>query len=124
MLKVGNQVLVKTSHLNPDVYSNAPTKKLLPWWAGPYKILERIGSVAYKLDLLATIKAYNVFHVSALKEYLESDNKDQRPERPPPVITNSSNDEFEVKAILNDHVRRNKLQYLVKWKGYPLHKAT
>ena len=77
VLKVGNQVLVKTSHLNPNVYSNAPTKKLLLWWAGPYKILERIGSVAYKLDLPATIKAHNVFHVSTLKKYLESDNKDR-----------------------------------------------
>ena len=124
VLEVGNQVLVKTAHLNPDVYSNAPTKKLLPRWAGPYKILKRIDSVAYKLDLPATIKAHNVFHVSALKEYLEPDDKDRRPERPPPVITNSSDDEFEVEVILDDRIRRNKLQYLVKWKGYPLHEAT
>ena len=71
----------------------------------------------------ATIKAHNVFYVSALKEYLEPDDKDRRPERPP-VITNTSDDEFEVEAILDDRIRRNKLRYLVKWKGYSSHEAT
>ena len=40
------------------------------------------------------------------------------------MITNTSDDEFEVEALLDDRIRRNKLQYLVKWKGYPLHEAT
>nr|GEV99636.1 putative reverse transcriptase domain-containing protein [Tanacetum cinerariifolium] len=43
--------------------------KLSPWFVGPVKVLEKVGSVAYKLELpqeLSTV--HNTFHVSHLKE--------------------------------------------------------
>jgi len=36
---------------------------------------------------------------------------------PPPVVVNDQV-EYEVEKILNSQVQWNKLQYLVKWKGY------
>ena len=45
--------------------------KLAPWYCGPFEILERIGSVAYKLVFPLSIKFHDVFHVSLLKRYVQ-----------------------------------------------------
>ena len=47
--------------------------KLAPRYVGPYKILERCGSVAYRLQLPDILSAvHNVFQVSWLKKVLAS----------------------------------------------------
>nr|GEU31943.1 putative reverse transcriptase domain-containing protein [Tanacetum cinerariifolium] len=43
--------------------------KLNPRYVGPFKVLERIGDVAYKLDLLEELsRVHNTLHVSNLKK--------------------------------------------------------
>ncbi len=41
-----------------------PSRKLDWQRYGPYRIIERIGKVAYRLDLPASIHIHNVFHVN------------------------------------------------------------
>ncbi|KAL1193292.1 hypothetical protein V5N11_016119 [Cardamine amara subsp. amara] len=49
------------------------SSKLSPRYIGPYKILDRIGPVAYKLELPPTMFAFHkVFHVSMLKKCITS----------------------------------------------------
>jgi hypothetical protein len=48
--------------------------KLAPRYCGTFEVLDRVGSLAYRLAPPPTIKAHNVFHVSLLKKYVHDDN--------------------------------------------------
>ena len=48
--------------------------KMAPRYFGPFEVLDRVGSVAYRIELTPTVKAHNVFHVSLLKKYVHDSN--------------------------------------------------
>jgi len=60
---VGEQLLLNTRNVR---WKYLGTPKLMPRWMGPYKVLERIGPVAYLLDLPISEKMHPVFYVSLL----------------------------------------------------------
>lgn len=45
-------------------------EKLKPRYYGPFKVIRRVGKVAYELDLLTGSRVHNVFHVSRLEKAL------------------------------------------------------
>lgn len=44
--------------------------KLAPKYYGSYKMLQRIGSMAYKLELLQSLHVHPMFHVSFLNKVI------------------------------------------------------
>ena len=73
-----------------------------------------------------------MINISNLKEY--HDGVDKFPDRPlvlnrpdPVAVEDSGSPIFEVDKILDHRTIGNKnkrIQYLVSWKGYPIHEAT
>ena len=91
----------------------------------PYKIIWKVGEVAYELELPLESKIHNVFHVSNLKKVVGQQ-----------IVTSSElpplDDEGQLvlisKRILE--LRERKLRkiiikdYLVQWKDLPIEEAT
>nr|GEW07983.1 putative reverse transcriptase domain-containing protein [Tanacetum cinerariifolium] len=68
--QVGYRVMLKVSP-RKGVIRFGKQGKLNPWYIGPFKILKRIGPVAYKIELPKEISnVHNNFHVSNLKKCL------------------------------------------------------
>ncbi|KAJ0492793.1 putative nucleotidyltransferase, Ribonuclease H [Helianthus annuus] len=65
--KVGDHVYVKLHPYGQSTLRSSHFNKLGPKYFGPLMIIERIGAVAYKLDLPDDAQVHPVFHVSLLK---------------------------------------------------------
>nr|GEZ58496.1 reverse transcriptase domain-containing protein [Tanacetum cinerariifolium] len=72
--KVGDKVMLKVSPWK-GVIRFGKRSKLSPRYIGPFEIIERIGPVAYKLELPEKLHGiHNTFHVSNLKKCLADGN--------------------------------------------------
>ncbi|GJV60973.1 ATP-dependent DNA helicase PIF1-like protein [Tanacetum coccineum] len=67
---VGDKVLVKLQLYRQITLARRLSNKLAKRYYGLFEILERVGKVAYRLDLSPTSKIHPVFHVSLLKPFI------------------------------------------------------
>jgi hypothetical protein len=111
------EVLLSTKNLK--VKSTAG-RKLAPRWVGPFRVVERIGPVAYRLDLPTHWRMHDVFHVSLLKSY-----RRDRGDKPGPLPALADGHlEWGVRAVLahedkplGKSGRYFQRFYLVRWEG-------
>ncbi|GKD84641.1 hypothetical protein Tco_1355795 [Tanacetum coccineum] len=71
--QVGDRVMLKVSPWKGVVRFGKPGKLNLRY-VGPFKVLEKVGSVAYKLELPQELsRVHNTFHVSNLNKCYSDD---------------------------------------------------
>ena len=97
-----------------------PTTKLAPRCYGPFLIDKKLSPVTYCLQLPTTIRIHPVFHVDLLTRYRETDEHSLNYKKPSPEIVEGE-PEWEVEKIINSRLHEcyKKLQFLVRWKGFP-----
>ncbi|WVZ95116.1 hypothetical protein U9M48_040918 [Paspalum notatum var. saurae] len=119
---VGDMVFVKLQPYVQSSLSIRSNQKLAFRFYGPFQILERIGSVAYRLALPAHSSIHPVFHVSQLKRAVL-----------PPVQVSSSfpadldTPRFPEKILQHRRVPDHEKQVdqvLIKWSNWPTSMAT
>lgn len=123
--QVGDLVLLKLQPYAQKTVVNQPYPKLAFKYFGPFKVISRIGVVAYKLELPGDAQVHPVFHVSQLKPFL--------PCYSPvfselPTVVDLSQGGIEPEQILDRRMVRKGnraiVQVLVKWTGVPEEAAT
>jgi hypothetical protein len=114
--KEGDQVWLEGRHL----CTNQPTAKLTPKRHGPFKVIQVMSPVNYRLELPTQWSIHDVFHTDLLTPYCETPMHGANYLRPPPDLVDGV-EEYEVEKVLDSrrHGRGHKLQYLIKWIGYP-----
>jgi transposase InsO family protein len=112
--EVGDQVLVSLQ----NVQTRRPSKKMDIRFAGPYSILEKIGTRAFKIELPPTMKIHPVFHVSLLKPFHTPQIEGQAYDPPGAVEVDEAGQSFEVSSIIDSRINKRRLEYLVEWLGY------
>ena len=92
-------------------HSSLSTKKI-----GPYKILEKISRLAYKLELPKSMKIHPVISVAHLEQARMDPYEREIP--PPEPIVVEGNDQYVVERIIRREKRGRADGYIVKWRGY------
>lgn len=110
---VGDKVWLSTR----NIVTTRQSKKLDHRYIGPYKVLEKISDLVYRLELPPHIKIHPVFHVSLLHSHRENTIPDRLPIVPPITIVNGQ-EEYEVDKIMESRTYHGGLQYKIRWRGF------
>ena len=106
----GQKVWLEATNLK----TTYPMAKLAPIQYSPFPIMQVISSVVYQLKIPQHWHIYNVFHMSLLSLYVETQTHGPNFEEPPPDLMEEQ-PEWEVQEILDSQRFRHKklLQYRV-----------
>jgi hypothetical protein len=124
--EVGNHVYLKVSPMK-GVKRFGVKGKLAPRYIRPFPILEKCGTVAYKLDLpLSLARVHDIFHVSQLKKCLKAPVDVVLP-KVTPLEADLSYPEHPIKVLdQKDRVRRRKTIkfFKIQWSNNSEEEAT
>jgi Chromo (CHRromatin Organisation MOdifier) domain len=96
-----------------------PITKLRAKHSGPFKIMEVISPVTYRIQLPVQWKIHDTFHTALLHPHKTTELYGRVLTEPPPDLI-AGQEEWEVENMLASRCqgRWKKLQYLIRWKGF------
>lgn len=111
--QVGDMVLLKLHPYRQLSLASHRYTKLSPRYYGPFQVMDRIGTVAYKLNLPSSSKLHPIFHVSCLKPFHGNSVKVE------PVLPPISRGEIHPNplAVLEYRTFKGQPQALIHWEG-------
>ncbi|KAL6191550.1 hypothetical protein ACLB2K_037940 [Fragaria x ananassa] len=120
--QVGDWVFLKLSPWK-RVVRFGKRGKFNPRYIGRYEIIERVGSLAYRLDLPPKLsKIHNVFHVSMLRKYIADPSHVLQEQ--PISLKNDLTYEKEPVQILDRKEQDNDPLVKVLWRSHQVEEAT
>ncbi|WOG96248.1 hypothetical protein DCAR_0415582 [Daucus carota subsp. sativus] len=125
VFEVGDQVFLKLQPYRQSSLARRPFEKLASRFYGPFLVLEKVGKVAYKLELPASSRIHPVFHISQLKRFIGTAPVSPNiPDQLSPELELVVEPE-EVLAVRQVHQGNSAhMEVLIKWKGLPTFEAT
>jgi transposase InsO family protein len=118
--QVGDWVWLRMLHRPTQSLHTGGRGKLGPRYAGPFQVLERIGTVAYRLQLPTGARIHDVFHVGVLKPF-QGEPPVDTPLLPP---TQHGRLLSSPERVLRAERRQGVWHVLVCWAGLPEAAAT
>ena len=117
---VGDWVWLRLLHRTTQSLDPRSKRKLGPRYAGPFRVVERVGSLAYRLELPEGSRLHDVFHVGLLKAYHGD------PPAAPPALPPTARGRLlpAPQKVLKAQKRRDVWHVLVQWTGLPVSDAT
>ncbi|XP_012703602.1 WRKY transcription factor WRKY24-like [Setaria italica] len=119
---VGDWVWLRLHHRTAAGITFARLTKLSPKYFGPFQILARVGSVAYRLHLPANSRIHDVFHVALLKKFVGEPPTTAQPLPLPPIVHGRAVPTPE--KIVRARLFRGVWEVLVQWVGQSTADAT
>lgn len=123
--EAGDMVYLKIQPYRHTSLSIHRSLKLHSKFYGPFRVLEKVGKVAYKLLLPEGCQLHSVFHVSQLKKHIGSTAV---PSPELPLIDDKGNIKVAPMTILERRLipRNNEpvVQWLIHWTNLPVSEAT
>ncbi|XP_073358271.1 uncharacterized protein [Aegilops tauschii subsp. strangulata] len=122
---VGEQVYLKLQPYAQSSVVNRPCPKLALKFFGRFKILEKVGFAAYKLELPKGSQVHPIFHVSQLKSHV--------PDHTPVFTVLPKPLDLSVPGVTPEEILDRRLvkkgnaahlQVLIKWSNVPVEAAT
>lgn len=115
LCKVGDKAWLSSK----DVSTSRPSAKLDHRFLGPFKIIQKVSDVTYRLDLPPTMDINNSFHVSRLEPF-KLGHPNQPQQEVPPIFVQGER-RYVPERILDGTFddASQQYMYLVHWEGYP-----
>lgn len=127
IVDVGDLVLVKLCPYRQSSMKDELFSKLAKPFYGPFQVLQRIGTMAYKLQLPEGSHIHPVFHCSLLRPFQSSSSTPEPAIELPPTSVDNQLEIISVAfltTLWDHHSDVPKLFVLVQWKGLSLDDTT
>ena len=127
-IKVGEWAMLRLHKRYSIPATTGVTKKLTQQYVGLFRIVEKVGRLAYRLNVSPNWRIHPVFSVAQLEPApppAEDPLGRTFPSNPLPVFVKGNTDKvksFEIERLLNKlQIKKGKgraIKYLVRWKRY------